>query len=180
MSCHLAEVMTAAETDSSRTEECVELILKLWRARQFLPSGGPFKRYGRALSALEGILGSDPGFLNLSVPFRVRESSDEQDWASLAHSIRHHTHFLSLAAIALAVEKEDLRRDDLVEIAHGADPDVQTKVLCCLQTIGLGQDDKRKLISDGDYITEALDDLQASIDVYRNAYEKMKAVTEKA
>ena len=93
MSCHLAEVMTAAETDSSRTEECVELILKIWRARQFLPSGGPFKRYGRVLSALEGILGSDPGFLNLSVPFRVRESSDEQDWASLAHSIRHHTHF---------------------------------------------------------------------------------------
>ena len=177
MSWHLAEVMTAAETDSSRTEECAELILKLWRARQSLPSGDPFKRYDQVLSVLVAALESNSEPLIFGLRVHVSEDSDERDWASLVRSIRRDTHFLSLAAVDLAIEEKGLRRDDLVELAHEANPDVQTIVFRSIRDIGHTKDGKREVASAIDPITEALDSLQDSIDAYRNAYARARPIT---
>ena len=173
MSWHLAEVMTAAETDSSRTQECVELILKLWRARRFLPSGDPFERYKEVLSALETTLECRPDFLAFDLFAPSKRDLGKQGLADLAWAIRHYTRLLSLAALRVAVERQGLSHDDLVRLAHEIDPDAQTTVLKSAQTITLEIGSESDSTGDEQYVREALEALQHLIDSYRQTYDNL-------
>ena len=173
MSWHLAEVMTAAETDSSKTQECAELILKLWRARRFLPSGDPFERYKEVLSALETTLECRPDFFIFGLFARSARNLGEQDLADLVREIRHHTHFLSLAALRLAVEREGLSHDDLIHLAHEVDRDAQTTILKSAQSITQEMRTESDFTRDERYVRKALDALQHLIDSYRQTYDNL-------
>jgi hypothetical protein len=79
--------------------------------------------------------------------------------------------FLSLAAVEFTIEKEGLRRDEFLDVAHKADADVQTSLLTLVRLIGVDENGRRILHENEDKIVEALDDLQRALDDYRSAYE---------
>jgi hypothetical protein len=170
MASHLAELMAAAESDPARSRECRDLILDLWRGRRTLPSGNPLDRYSTTLQALETVIGAEPSTIELVLPDFARRP-DPKDWASLAHRIRRHMKFLSLAAVDFTIEKEGLRGDEFLEVAHRADADAQTSLLTLVRLIGVDENGRRILHENEDKIVEALDDLQRALDDYRSAYE---------
>ena len=173
MSWHLAEVMTAAETDSSRTQECAELILKLWRARRFLPSGDPFERYKGVLSALETTLECRPDFFVFGLSAPSKRNLGDQDLADLAWEIQHYTRILSLATLRVAVERQGLSQDDLIRLAHEIDPDAQTTILKSAQSITQEMGSESDSTGYEQYVREALEALQHLIDSYRQTYDNL-------
>lgn len=174
MASYLAEVMVAAESDPSRTEECRDLILNLWRARRILPGGDPLDRYSKTLRALETVIDAEPARIELVLPGFANQP-EPKDWASLAYRIRRHIKFLSLAAVDFAIDKEGLRRDDFLDIANTADADAHTSLLTLVRFLGTDKEGHRILGENQDEVAKALDDLQRVLDDYRSAYEADRA-----
>ena len=170
MASHLAELMAAAESDPSRTGECRDLILDLWRVRRTLPGDDPLDRYSKTLQALETVIGAEPSAIELVLPDFARQP-EPKDWASLARRIRRHVKFLSLAAVDFAIEEEGLRRDEFLDIADTADADAQTGLLTLIRLVGVDEGGRRILDENEDKVAEALDDLQRVLDDYRSTYE---------
>lgn len=173
MSWHLAEVMTAAETDSSRIQECAELILKLWRVRRFLPSGDPFERYEKVLSALETTLECRPDFFIIGLLAPSNRNQDEQGLVDLAWEILRYSRFLSLVALREVVERQGLSHDDRIRLAHAVDPDAQTTTLQFAQSIVQEMSSQSNSTRDEQDIRRALEALQHLIDSFRRNYDNL-------
>ena len=173
MSWHLAELITAAETDSAKSSECRDLILKLWRARRFFPSGDPFDRYEAVLVAVENAFDREPRRSGVGWFDARRQEADREDLALLVKEIRRSVHLLALAALQIAVETEGLEHDKLLELAEGIEADAQTRVLVFARTIAEEMRTPSDLKPTVGQIGEVLDRLQHRIEEYRQVYEKL-------
>lgn len=173
MANHLAEVMLAAETDSSRMQACYELILDLWRVRRILPGGDPLERYNKILQALNTVIGTKPSTLELIMPSFTRQT-EAKEWSSLARRIQRHVNFLSQAAVDFAIEQEGLRRDDFLDIAHTVDADPQIELLVLVRNMFVDDEGRRVLDGNEDGVAQALNDLQQTLDDYRNMFESQR------
>lgn len=171
MAHHLADLMASAKTDPAKAEDCKNLILELWKQRRFFPNGDPFERYTKLLSAIEAHLEVHPGYVHIHGFGMERRSKDEQDWGALAHSIRGHVRQLLGLTVPLSADSERLGADDLIEIANGADPDDQTRILSVLRVVLPSADNGDKSPGLPDPVLETLHDLENDLATYRALYQ---------
>lgn len=177
MAHHLADVMAAAKADPAKGEECKNLILELWRQRRFFPAGDPFERYTKLLSALEAHLQVHPEYLHIRGFGMKQQSKEEQDWGTLAQSIRSQVGWLLSLMARFGAEGEGLGKDDLIGIANTADPDDQSRLLSVMRVVlssGDGGDESTGL---PDPVLEALDDLENHLVTYRALYQSRASYT---
>jgi hypothetical protein len=112
MAHHLAEMITAAEDDSTVTldqrQQVIEMILKIWSYRQHFPEGSPLEGYAAVFDAL--------GRLSDDTPWRLRQLLGDDGLDSSAKA---------LPLVAAAVELERLTQDTVVSLICLAAEDAQ-------------------------------------------------------
>lgn len=165
MASYLSELMIAAEDDPTRQSECKDMILELWRERNSFPGGDPLGRYSETLSVLEAHLKTGQPLFEVWLPTNNRDPR-ENSWAVLARRIRRHGDFLASSAVIQSSESEGLINDEMLDIAHLADPDAQSQVLDILRVLIREHDGKKNETDDHTLLTlkklrEALDDFEA-------------------
>ena len=118
------------------------------------------------------MVGSRPSAFEF-VPPIFEDDDGSQDWATIGRRLRRHLDFLALAAVAHSVERDGMRREDLLDIASEAVPDADTKLLTIVRLVGLDKNGER-VVEDDDPIEVALTELQSALDDYRLAYQSAK------
>lgn len=171
MAHHLANEMAAAKADPGKAEDCKTLILELWRQRRFFPAGDPFERYTKLLSALEAHLEVHPEYVHIRGFGMRQQSKGEQDWGTLAHSIRSHVGRLLTLMVRLGADSEGLGEDDLISKANKVDPDDQSRLLSVIRIVLTSGDGGDESASLPDPVLETLDDLEQDLASYRALYE---------
>jgi hypothetical protein len=171
MSAYLSELMVAAETEPERKAECKDLILELWRERRSLPGGDPLERYSKTISTLEALLKTGQPLFEVWLPRNSREVQ-KKDWANLARRLRRHTDFLAGTSVKEAIKVDDLTGDELVDIAHLADPDDQTHILNILRIAVREPNGDTQSNDVNDHVIETLGELRATLDDFEAKYEE--------
>lgn len=171
MAHHLAEVMAAAELDQAKAQDCKNLILELWRQRRFFPAGDPLERYTKLLSALEAHLEDHPSYVQIRGFGIERQSKEEQDLDTLAHSLHSHMGRLLSLTVLLSADSERQGRDDLIDIANAADSDAQSRLMSVIRFVLNPGDDGDDNSDIPDPVLETLEDLENSLATYRALYQ---------
>ncbi len=169
ISTYLSELMVAAETDPTRKTECKDLILELWRERCSIPGDDPLLRYSETLAAMEAFLKTGQPLFEVWLPGNNQESR-EKNWAVLTRKLRTHADFLTSTAVIQASKADDLLKDELLDIAHLADPDNQSHVLDTLRVLIQGQEAGKNADKESDHTLETIAKLRETLDDFEALY----------
>lgn len=169
MSTYLAELMVAAETNPAREAECKELIIELWRERRSLIGGDLMERYSQTLAAVEALLKTGRPLIEVWMPQNNSEPR-KNDWASLSRTLQCHSDLLAGTAATEAIKTDGLIDDDLVSIAHLADPDDQTHLLNILYKVVQETNEKTGNDEENDHVIKTIADLRSVIDDFEVMY----------
>jgi len=114
---HLAEKIEAAKTDEAAERECVDLILKLWRAKEDFPRGDPLARYNRILPVIEEVMNIDQRYLG---DLSLDDSTDDTLISLINSTIELDRNFSSLLILLLTYTAQRVTESDnrLLELAE--------------------------------------------------------------
>ncbi len=168
MSAYLSELIISSKSDPKLEGECRDLILSLWRERRNFPGGDPLERYSRALAAIELLLGTGEPVFQVCMPHNKCDDTEE-DKISIARRLKHYMSCLVSALAKEAIKEQRLDEDELLDIAHQADPDDQTRLLSVLRIVICDPTKGSETDRESDAVRETIDELRAAIDDFETA-----------
>lgn len=166
---HLAEKLEKAKGDPKSSGECVELILQLWAARRYFPSGNPFERYDKILPFMEGLAGIDTRF-HYHLSGREERPTDLEPWLNLAESVDQISSSVIALCIKEGVSAEGIQDDKWLELANGISSDSEVVLLWKLREFlpeaeieGAEPNDRNPILTKIEELRETLNDLEAKL-----------------